>query len=176
MNQALAFGLLLAGGVVLEAGLTGKGPGAVLQGKAGAVPKTGTTLSVAGAGTAIAGAATAGQVNAATGATLPGGRVVGQVTSGDLSTLAGAHGWDASQIADWVKVITQESNGDPNATNRSSGAYGIAQGITGPSWYAAHGGDSTTVVGQLTAMANYISQRYGTPAAAWAHEQEFNWY
>jgi hypothetical protein len=68
MNQALAFGLLLAGGVTLEAGLTGKGLSAVLQGKAGAVPKTGTMLSVAGAGGAIAGAATAGQVNAATGA------------------------------------------------------------------------------------------------------------
>jgi hypothetical protein len=65
MNQALAFGLLLAGGVTLEAGLTGKGLGAVLQGKAGAIPRAGSTLSVAGAGSAIA---TAAQVNAATGA------------------------------------------------------------------------------------------------------------
>jgi hypothetical protein len=174
MNQALAFGLLLAGGVTLEAGLTGKGLGAVLQGKAGAIPRAGSTLSVAGAGSAIATAApTAAQVNAATGAT---GNVVGEVTSGDLSALATQHGWDASQIADWVKVITRESGGNPTATNPSSGAYGIAQGIDGPSWYAAHGGDATTVTGQLTAMANYISQRYGTPAAAWAHEQSAGWY
>jgi SLT domain-containing protein len=25
-------------------------------------------------------------------------------------------------------------------------------------------------------MVNYIAQRYGSPEAAWAHEQQFNWY
>ena len=175
MNQALAFGLLLAGGVTLEAGLTGKGPAAVLQGKAGAIPRTGSQLSVAGVGSSIANAAapTAAQVNAATGA---GGNVIGDVTSGDLQSLAAEHGWGASEIAAWVAVIAKESGGRLTATNPSSGAYGIAQGITGPSWYAAHGGDSTTVIGQLTAMANYITQRYGTPSAALEHENTAGWY
>ncbi len=56
------------------------------------------------------------------------------------------------------------------ATNPSSGAYGLAQFINGPSEYAQYGGNSTTAVGQITAMLNYIEQRYGNPAAAWAHE------
>jgi len=70
----------------------------------------------------------------------------------------------------WAGLIPLESNGTITDTNSSSGAYGIAQGITGPSWYAAHGGNATTVMGQLTAMANYIASRYGTPAKAfWFH-------
>lgn len=176
MNQALAFGLLLAGGVTLEAGLTGKGPGAVLQGKAGAVPTTGTTLSVAGAGTAIANTAapTAADVNAATN---PGGS--GLVASGQkiIATISNAMGWGAAGASAWEGVEGHEdSSYSLTATNPTSGAYGEAQGITGPSWYAAHGGDASTQTGQLTAMGNYIKQRYGTPENALAHENAFGWY
>jgi len=199
VNQALAFGLLLAGGVALEAGLTGKGPAAVLKGTAGPIPTTGSTLNVTattgaaatGAGAAVTGAA-GGAAKAATGisngvggvgstianavggllgGTAQTGTAVGSVTYADLQTLATAHGWDAAEIADWVKVITAESNGSLTAQNPSSPAYGIAQFISGASEYATYGGNSTTVIGQLTTMANYISQRYGSPSAAWAHEQ-----
>jgi hypothetical protein len=175
MNQALAFGLLLAGGVTLEAGLTGKGLGAVLQGKAGAIPTTGSTLSVAGAGSAIANTAapTAADVNAATN---PGGSLV---ASGEniIAQISNAMGWGAAGASAWEGVEGREdSSYSLTATNPSSGAYGEAQGITGPSWYAAHGGDATTQTGQLTAMGNYIKQRYGTPEAALAHENEFGWY
>lgn len=89
MNQALAFGLLLAGGVTLEAGLTGKGLGAVLQGRAGSIPTSGSKLSVAGAGAAIANAT---QVNQATGAAggyvnpIPGARA-GRTDQGVDATL-----------------------------------------------------------------------------------------
>ncbi len=62
------------------------------------------------------------------------------------------------------------------AQNPTSGAYGMAQFINGPSEYAQYGGNSTTAAGQAVAMVNYIAQRYGTPAAAWAHEQAFGWY
>lgn len=99
MNQALAFGMLLAGGVTLEAGLTGKGLSAVLQGKAGAVPTTGTTLSVAGAGAAIAGAANASQVNAATGAS------TGPVAGTSVPNTS----WNPLKkpIANWIVPILQ---------------------------------------------------------------------
>jgi hypothetical protein len=62
------------------------------------------------------------------------------------------------------------------ATNPTSGAYGMAQFILGPSEYAQYGGNATTYIGQAVAMANYIKSRYGTPAAAWSHEQALNWY
>jgi hypothetical protein len=62
------------------------------------------------------------------------------------------------------------------ARNPSSGAYGLAQFINGPSEYFQYGGNPNTAVGQLTAMMNYIRQRYGDPNAAWAHEIAHNWY
>jgi hypothetical protein len=93
-----------------------------------------------------------------------------------LQQLAAQHGWSGPQIADWEQVINIESGGSLTATNRSSGAYGIAQFIQGPSEYAQYGGSANTVQGQLTAMANYIAQRYGTPAGALAHEHSAGWY
>jgi hypothetical protein len=94
-----------------------------------------------------------------------------------MSSLAQSKGWNASQLAAWRAVIGHEdASYSLTATNRGSGAYGIAQGISGPSWYAAHGGNAGTMQGQLTAMMNYIVQRYGTPANAEAHELKFGWY
>lgn len=93
-----------------------------------------------------------------------------------LDSIAQSMGWDANQVAAWQGVITRESGGSLTARNPSSGAYGIAQFINGPGEYARYGGNATTVPGQLTAMANYIRQRYGTPAAALAHENAAGWY
>jgi hypothetical protein len=43
--------------------------------------------------------------------------------------------------------------------------------------YYQYGGNPGTILGQLTAMANYIaSSRYGDPSAAWAHEESAGWY
>ena len=113
----------------------------------------------------------------------PSGRpVLGSVTTGELASIGRRMGWNASQIKDWEAVITRESGGNPNATNASSGAYGIGQflGSGGPASdrakYYAYGGNPNTVMGQLVGMANYIKQRYGTPAGAWAHEVSAGWY
>jgi hypothetical protein len=73
-------------------------------------------------------------------------------------------------------VEMREAGWNLNAKNPTSAAYGIAQFINGPSEYAQYGGNSTTAAGQITAFLNYVEQRYGTPEAAWAHEQEFGWY
>jgi hypothetical protein len=90
-----------------------------------------------------------------------------------VAQMAKARGWSA---ADWDRVIMRESGGSMTARNASSGAYGIAQGIDGPKWYAEHGGNVNTLSGQLTAMANYIASRYGNPTKAWAHEVSAGWY
>ena len=57
-----------------------------------------------------------------------------------------------------------------------SGAYGLAQFLYGPGEYFQYGGDPNTALGQLTAMMNYIAQRWGSPAAAWANEAAHHWY
>ena len=105
-----------------------------------------------------------------------GGTVVGDVTYADLQAIGKLHGWSTAEIQAWAQIIPLESNGTITDTNSSSGAYGIAQFINGPSEYATYGGNSTSVMGQLTSMANYIAQRYGTPAAALSFHLANNWY
>jgi len=97
--------------------------------------------------------------------------------SAGVTQIAGEHGWDASEITAWLAVIADEdASGSLTATNPSSGAYGIAQFIDGSGEYSTYGGSADTLIGQLTAMANYIEQRYGTPSAALAHENALHWY
>ena len=84
------------------------------------------------------------------------------------SQLASRHGWGAGQVQSWYGVEQREDGSlSLDATNPSSGAYGLAQFIDGASEYARYGGNSTSLVGQLTAMANYIAGRYGTPRPRW---------
>jgi len=104
------------------------------------------------------------------------GEQQGDVTFGDLQSIGAHHGWTEQQLQDWWQVIKIESGGRLNAQNPSSSAYGIAQFISGASEYASYGGNSTSVTGQLTAMANYIAQRYGSPTEALAHEHSAGWY
>lgn len=82
------------------------------------------------------------------------------------------YGWGTSQFAPLLKLWTQESGWNYKAVNPNSGALGIPQllGHTIPAGYR----DSMTV--QIRWGLAYIKGRYGSPAAAWAHEQHFNWY
>jgi TP901 family phage tail tape measure protein len=84
--------------------------------------------------------------------------------------------WGADQWPAFNAVEMREAGYQLTARNPSSGAYGMAQFINGPSEYYQYGGNPNTAVGQLTGMFNYIRQRYGTPSAAWAHEQSAGWY
>jgi hypothetical protein len=84
--------------------------------------------------------------------------------------------WPASMWPAYNYVEMREAGYNLTARNPSSGAYGVAQFINGPSEYAQYGGNVNTAGGQFTAMYNYIRQRYGNPVAAAAHEQAFNWY
>lgn len=79
-----------------------------------------------------------------------------------------SYGWGTDQEKPLVDLWNQESGWNPNARNPSSGAAGIPQDITGN----MHGGWQ----GQIDWGLNYIKQRYGSPAMAWAHEVANNWY
>jgi hypothetical protein len=93
-----------------------------------------------------------------------------------LESAAAKAGWTGAQWTDLVDVEEREAGFSLTATNPSSGAYGMAQFIDGPSEYAQYGGNATTAAGQAVAMVNYIKSRYGTPAGALQHEEEFGWY
>lgn len=124
------------------------------------------------------------------------GTALANQTIGKLVTAA--YGWAPSQSpAQWNDLVllwTQESSWDNNAANPGTGAYGIAQalghgkgsatqgsvtneyggyGVSDAMAKAANSGDPAS---QITWGLQYIKQTYGSPSAAWGHEQSANWY
>jgi hypothetical protein len=82
----------------------------------------------------------------------------------------------AGQFGCLDRLWTKESEWRVRATNPSSGAYGIPQSLpagkmasAGPDW-------RTNPRTQIRWGLGYISERYGSPCAAWAHSQDHNWY
>jgi hypothetical protein len=108
---------------------------------------------------------------------------------------AGTHGWgNGTQWNALTHLIAQESGGNATARNPSSGALGIAQALGhgtscsagtlgneygpqyGLSCAQARQANSGNATQQLRWMLGYIKSRYGSPAAAWQHETQNNWY
>jgi hypothetical protein len=106
--------------------------------------------------------------------------------------LAAPYGWSVGQQwADLVSLWNRESGWSATATNPSSGAFGIPQALGhGTSVSAgtkiingtthneypntlANNGDATA---QIAWGLNYIHGTYGSPSAAWAHEESAGWY
>ncbi|MCV2395793.1 ubiquitin-like domain-containing protein [Actinotalea sp. M2MS4P-6] len=87
-----------------------------------------------------------------------------------------ARGWDQQQFACLDSLWSRESGWRVNASNASSGAYGIPQALPG-SKMAAFGADwRTNPATQIAWGLSYISGRYGTPCGAWGFFQSHNWY
>ncbi|WP_372442152.1 NlpC/P60 family protein [Actinomadura violacea] len=88
----------------------------------------------------------------------------------------GEFGWGGSQWAPLDKLWERESGWRWNATNPSSGAYGIPQALP-PSKMASAGRDwRTNWATQINWGLGYIAGRYGSPAGAWGHSQATGWY
>lgn len=69
-------------------------------------------------------------------------------------------------------IINRESGCNPNAVNKSSGAYGIPQAL--PASKIAHCGSNP--VCQIQWMQDYVNRRYGGWAGAVAHSNSKGWY
>lgn len=92
------------------------------------------------------------------------------------SSQLGGYGWGGGEYGCLVNLWTKESSWMTDATNPSSGAYGIAQALP-PSKYSTAGSDwLTSYQTQITWGLGYIRDRYGSPCGAWAHEVADNWY
>jgi SLT domain-containing protein len=88
-----------------------------------------------------------------------------------------AHGLSPGQWGDLVKLWTRESDWNNLATNPSSGAYGIAQALPASKYpKAGQEAGGSNPYDQIDWGLSYIKQRYGSIAAAWAHEQHNGWY
>lgn len=93
-----------------------------------------------------------------------------------LMSAAAKVGWTGGLWQDLVSLEMREAGFNLGIVNSSSGAAGIAQFIQGFGEYYQYGGNPYSAAGQAVAMVNYIIQRYGNPANAWAHEVNYGWY
>jgi hypothetical protein len=72
----------------------------------------------------------------------------------------------------WV----QESGWNVYAQNPGSGAYGIPQALPGSKMASAGSDWQTSAATQIRWGLSYIDSTYGSPCAAWSHEQSAGWY
>jgi lysophospholipase L1-like esterase len=84
--------------------------------------------------------------------------------------------WGDSQWIYLYLLWQRESGWDPTADNPSSGAYGIPQALPAEKMSAAGPDWLTDPITQIRWGIAYIRATYGSPAAAWAHEEAFGWY
>lgn len=83
--------------------------------------------------------------------------------------------------AEWQCLVTlwdHESGWNYQATNPSSGAYGIPQALPGSKMATAGQDWEKNAATQIKWGLNYIHERYGTPCAAWSfwQAQPGHWY
>lgn len=165
-NLPLAFAEVVAGGVILLAGISGESIGDIIRGQFTIQPLTGGTAANASTTSSV------GSINSGTTST---SGIPSDVVS-EVNSLAQSQGWGQNEIDAWLTLISHESGGSTTATNPSTGAYGIGQFYAGQGnnvqanqqKYYTYGGNPGSVSGQLTGMMNYIIATYGTPSAAWA--------
>jgi hypothetical protein len=85
-------------------------------------------------------------------------------------------GYGSNQFDCFNNIIMRESKWDINATNPSSGAYGIPQALPG-SKMASEGSDwRTNPATQIIWGIKYMKGRYGSPCGAWSFKSANGWY
>ena len=90
--------------------------------------------------------------------------------------LAAQRGWGSTQFTCLDLLWTRESRWNYQASNPSSGAYGIPQALPGSKMGSIAADWRTNPVTQIKWGLNYIAARYGTPCGAWSHSQSTGWY
>jgi len=90
--------------------------------------------------------------------------------------LANRYGFGPEQYSCFNYIIMRESMWDVNATNRSSGAYGIPQALPGSKMASAGSDWRTNPATQITWAVGYMNDRYGSPCAAKVFKAANGWY
>jgi len=89
--------------------------------------------------------------------------------------LLSSYGFSKSQWGCLDDLWNAESGWRYNAEN-ASGAYGIPQALPGSKMASAGPNWETDPTTQIKWGLGYIQSTYGTPCAAWDHEQADGWY
>jgi hypothetical protein len=82
----------------------------------------------------------------------------------------------AAQFACLEPLWARESGWNPYAENPSSGAYGIPQALPGSKMASAGPDWATNPDTQVRWGVSYVDAIYGSPCAAWEHEEADGWY
>src|SRR5260221_14364520 len=91
------------------------------------------------------------------------------------ASIMGSFGWSPREMASLIPLWNSESGWNPNAQNPTSTAYGIAQFLD-TTWAGFRYPKTSDGYHQVFDGLQYIKQRYGDPARAWAFHQAHNWY
>ncbi len=84
--------------------------------------------------------------------------------------------YSESDFACFNNIIIRESMWDIDATNPSSGAYGIPQALPGSKMATAGSDWRTNPATQIIWAIGYMEDRYGSPCAAWSFKRAHGWY
>ncbi|MBP2418158.1 hypothetical protein ACFFOM_08850 [Microlunatus capsulatus] len=85
-------------------------------------------------------------------------------------------GYGADQYSCFDNIISRESSWRVDATNASSGAYGLAQALPGSKMASVAGDWRTNPATQIIWAVGYMDDRYGSPCQAWGFWSANNWY
>jgi hypothetical protein len=90
--------------------------------------------------------------------------------------MLGSFGWSASQFSCLEPLWAGESGWSTTASNPSTGAYGIPQAMPASKMASAGPNWQTSAATQIRWGLDYIKSTYGSPCAAWSHEEADRWY
>jgi hypothetical protein len=85
--------------------------------------------------------------------------------------MLGSYGWSSDQFGCLQSLWNRESGWNPAAMNPTSGAFGIPQALPGDKMASAGADWQTNPATQIRWGLGYIQQIYGSPCAAWSHEE-----
>ena len=92
------------------------------------------------------------------------------------AAMLASFGWSSSQFSCLDPLWAHESGWSVTAYNPGSGAYGIPQAVPGGKMASAGPGWQTNAATRIRWGLEYIKGTYGSPCAAWDHEQATGWY
>ena len=108
-------------------------------------------------------------------AAISGSKVV-YAASSDHNALMAAAGIPQDQFGCTDYIISHESGWRVNASNGSSGAYGLPQSLPGSKMASAGADWQTNPVTQLKWYYGYVTARYGSPCGAYQYWLIHSWY
>ncbi|MCK1795963.1 lytic transglycosylase domain-containing protein [Streptomyces sp. XM4193] len=80
------------------------------------------------------------------------------------------------QFQCFSNIVQRESTWNYQASNPSSGAYGLVQALPGTKMASAGADWRTNPATQIKWGVNYMNDRYGSPCGAWEFWQANHWY